>query len=85
MVFAATLLGYFRDDWDAEIVVKSVVRHIAWCICHCTKYFGLGPLDYSDTRLTGAAPLLSPIGPCGLYHSFVYQDFVFQVQMRFSS
>jgi hypothetical protein len=57
MVFAATLLDCVRDDWDAEIVVKRLVRHIPWCICHCTKYFGLGPFDDSHTRLTGAAIL----------------------------
>jgi hypothetical protein len=32
MVYAATLLDYVRDDWDAEIVVKRLVRHIPWTI-----------------------------------------------------
>jgi hypothetical protein len=38
MMFVTTLFKYVRDDWDAKVIMECVIRHIPWCICHCSEY-----------------------------------------------
>jgi hypothetical protein len=46
MMFVTTLFNYVGDDWDAKVVMECVIRHIPWCICHCSEYLRLEPLCY---------------------------------------
>jgi hypothetical protein len=69
--FVTTLFNYVRNDWDAKVVMERVIRHVPWCICHCSEYLRLEPLYDVDVRLASTAPLLNPIGPYGFYRDFV--------------
>jgi hypothetical protein len=44
MMFVTTLFNYVIDDWDAKVVMECVIRHVPWCICHCSEYLRLEPL-----------------------------------------
>jgi hypothetical protein len=56
MMFVTSLFNYVRDDWYAKVVMECVIRHIPWCICHCSEYLGLEPLYDIDVHLASTAP-----------------------------
>jgi hypothetical protein len=56
MIFVTTLFNYIRDDWDAKVVMECVIRHVPWCICHCSEYLRLEPLYDVDVCLASTAP-----------------------------
>jgi hypothetical protein len=65
MMIVTTLFNYVRDDWEAKVVMECVIRHVPWCICHCSEYLRLEPLYDVDVVIEIS---LYPMWSCN-YHS----------------